>query len=528
MSNSNAVQVHSSEPKVPRATDSTRPASADFMHEQSLSQAVPTKLELPRNDPSRSLPQAMNMDLGSSLERHPRLTFFQRHFTKPDHNNGAAEKSEGPARRRFSFVSRGFILSTIALAAMLLGIIAVTVALTVGRGHTRPVDKESVLPDPPPHTKTKPTRLALGCNFPDPALLYDDGTWYAYATNNAAGVLSMRGANASKNSVAFGQANVQMSTSKDFVHWTMTDLAQEPLPSTGAWASRRKKKPPGEPEPLSSTWAPAVIKRDDGRYVMYYSATWNGAYPYKFHNGHPIHPQPHCVGAAISNGTSPAGPYEPLDKPLACPVAQGGAIDPEALTDVDGSIWVTWKVDGNNIGHGGSCGNTIAPQAPTPIMIQKMQADGITPAGNATQILDRTPADGPLVEAPAIVRTHQGKYFLFFSSGCTRSPDYAVKYAVSDSITGPYVRATETLLSTGMYGLEAPGSVGIAEDGKGGWKMAFHARAAQRKVGRVRKMFTTQLVFEGEVVKLVSPAEGNAAEEDDDDDGEDDDEEDEG
>ncbi|EME78202.1 glycoside hydrolase family 43 protein, partial [Pseudocercospora fijiensis CIRAD86] len=300
--------------------------------------------------------------------------------------------------------------------------------------------------------------LAIEGNFPDPALFYANDTWHAVATNNAAGVLSLEGADAAANSIAFGQANVQMATSTDFIKWTLVNLTQQPLPTTGAWAQRRTKHPANEAKPLSSTWAPALIKRDDGKYVMYYSATWTGEYPYAKNDGRPTHPQPHCVGAAVSDGFDPNGPYEPLDEPLACPIKEGGAIDPEAIRDVDGSIWVTWKVDGNNIGRGGVCGNTFDPQTPTPIMIQKMQADGVTAVdGTLTQILDRTDADGPLVEAPALVRTRQGKYFLFFSSGCTRSSSYSVKYAVADKVTGPYVRANETLLSTGMYGLEAPG-----------------------------------------------------------------------
>jgi len=103
----------------------------------------------------------------------------------------------------------------------------------------------------------------------------------------------------------------------------------------------------------------------------------------------------HCVGAALSNSIT--GPYIPQAQPLACPLAQGGAIDAAGFKDwVDkgagwggnngwgyqtgvngwqephnswnnsqwcrggkgGNRYVVYKVDGNSIGHGGPCGNT--------------------------------------------------------------------------------------------------------------------------------------------------------------------------
>lgn len=79
---------------------------------------------------------------------------------------------------------------------------------------------------------------------------------------------------------------------------------------------------------------------------------------------------------------------------------------------------------------------------PTPIMLQRMRKDGITPDGLPIQLLDRTPEDGPLVEAPDIVRSKEGVYFLFYSSGCTTDSSYVrptpnVSLTVfADSISG--------------------------------------------------------------------------------------------
>lgn len=125
----------------------------------------------------------------------------------------------------------------------------------------------------------------------------------------------------------------------------------------------------------------------------------------------------------------------------------GGAIDPAGFHDSNGDFYLVWKVDGNNIGHGGSCNNGVAPivytfasprrsftiltlallQVPTPIMIQQLTADGTAFAAGstATEILDRDTDDGPLIEAPSLVRSSEGIYFLSFSSNCYR---YAFTY----------------------------------------------------------------------------------------------------
>lgn len=136
-------------------------------------------------------------------------------------------------------------------------------------------------------------------------------------------------------------------------------------------------------------------------------------------------------------------------------------------------------------------------------MLQKMQSNGITRDGEPITILDRIASDGPLVEAPKIIRSAEGVYFLFFSSGCTQTPSYAVKYATSKKLEGPYKRAEKTLLQTGDWGLQAPGSVGIHEDGNGGWHMAFHARIFTPELGGIRAMYTTKLKLDGDIATMI-------------------------
>ena len=80
-------------------------------------------------------------------------------------------------------------------------------------------------------------------------------------------------------------------------------------------------------------------------------------------------------------------------------------------------------MQGNSIGNGdpNKCGNTIAPIVPTPIMMQAVEGDGITPQGNPVQILDNNGvSDDGIVEAPSLVKAPDNTYALFFSSGCYR------------------------------------------------------------------------------------------------------------
>lgn len=431
------------------------------------------------------------VQLLTEVAREPsELGFYERYFTHPVSKDSDAEKRQ---RRRFAFFSPGAIATGLLLLMALVGVVAAAIAVTLKRHH-------ALQPPPPSPPSTvlppsSPIRAALDDNFPDPTIWYNNGVWYAFGTNNAAGILKQPH---NATIYEYGVSNVQIATSTDFATWDLLNSTHDPLPTTGAWVVQGHAKIAPQIS-RANVWAPGLIqRRTDNRFVMYYSANARNVT-----NPTPHHPPPHCIGTAVSRGQDPAGPYDPAENALVCPVDQGGAIDATAFLDDDGTLYVAWKVDGNNIGHGGLCGNTVKPIMPTPIMIQRMHPDGLTADGDPIQIMSRSNSDGPLVEAPAITKSPNGTYFLFFSSGCTRSPTYDVKYATAKSVTGPYTRASEPLLRTGDYGLLAPGSVGIHRDGKGNYNMAFHARVNATQ-GRIRAMFTTSLEFDGKTVRVVA------------------------
>ena len=239
-------------------------------------------------------------------------------------------------------------------------------------------------------------------------------------------------------------------------------------------------------------------------------------------------PASHCLGVAASQ--SIAGPYVPRQKPWICPdpATQGGAIDPDGFFDVStGKQYVTYKVDGNSIGHGGSCNNDIAPIIPTPIMLQEVEQDGISLIGSPIPILDRDDFDGPLIEAPALYRSDEGIYFLFYSSNCFTTPLYDVAFATATNISGPYTKSGRPLLITGDGpDLVGPGGLDIITNGN---MVLFHghmtvqndpvmAQRVQTTAGElgkpvkgasgpfVRGMYSAVMTFSGRNVSLAKPA----------------------
>ncbi|KAK0735567.1 glycosyl hydrolase [Apiosordaria backusii] len=198
----------------------------------------------------------------------------------------------------------------------------------------------------------------------------------------------------------------------------------------------------------------------------------------------------HCIGAAKSNHI--LGPYSPLSQPIACPLDQGGAIDPSGFLDpVSRNRYVVYKVDGNSIGNGGSCGNTVAPQVSTPIILQPVAEDGMTFIGTPVTILDRTEQDGPLVEAPDLYYDEPtGTYVLFYSNHCWSEQGYSVNYATAKGIRGEYKRASKgSLIATGDgLGIVAPGGASavvrvVEEEGGAGEKnktsIVFHGNCGE-------------------------------------------------
>lgn len=287
-------------------------------------------------------------------------------------------------------------------------------------------------------------------NFPDPAFIEVSGSYTAFSTSS-------------------GGLNIPTATSPDFNTWTVTGV--DALNSLPSWSS-------------GNTWAPDVIQLADGSFVMYFCATVSSD------------PSFHCVGTATSSQVG--SNYTASDTEFACPLSQGGAIDPAGFQDSDGSLYVVYKIDGNSLGGGGTCGNGNDAYS-TPTMLQAVEADGVTPTGDPVQLLDHDSSDGPLIEAPNLILV-DGTYFLFFSSNCFNGPDYATNYATASSVTGPYTRASSPLLASGgdNGALNSPGGATVGPDGS---QMVFHSDSVSGDAD-VRQMWTAGLSISGTTVSI--------------------------
>jgi beta-xylosidase len=301
----------------------------------------------------------------------------------------------------------------------------------------------------------------ISSDFPDPAIIKVGDTWYAFGTQSV---------------YDYTNVKVQIATSNDFYSWSLRG-GQDVLRNLPSWVSQSNPK----------VWAPDVFQRDDGTFVMYFSATTTTAGNGNFH----------CIGTAISSNVD--GPYDSnSDTPFACDTDQGGSIDASHFRDVDGSNYITYKIDGNALGNGGACGNTVAPIKSTPIMLQKVDTDGVTKIGGRTEILTNGQYDGPLVEAPAIMRTGDGTYVLFFSSQCYIDANYDTSYATASNIAGPYTKTQYPLYNQGFQGdVRGPGGADVDPDST---HVAFHAYATSADVGRRRAMFVSTVRFSNNVV----------------------------
>jgi arabinan endo-1,5-alpha-L-arabinosidase len=287
-----------------------------------------------------------------------------------------------------------------------------------------PTIQQGVTPTPQPTLSPDLFRNpVLDRDFPDPDVLQVGDTYYAYATNS-------------------DDINIQVAQSIDLVNW---EFIGEALPILPDWAV----------QDFGWVWAPDVSVTDDG-YLMYFTARFaiedSGS---------------QCVGAATSN--SPTGPFESVgDEPFICQVSLGGSIDPSSFVDEDGTRYVLWKNDGN------CCGGQ------TWIYIQQTSEDGLTLEGEPTRLITADEVwEGVLVEAPTLLQ-YEEQYFLFYSANDYLSTNYAIGYAVADTILGPYVKPESLpFLETSIPdGIVSPGGQDIVLDAEGDTWMVYHTWAS--------------------------------------------------
>jgi len=254
-------------------------------------------------------------------------------------------------------------------------------------------------------------------DFPDPYVMLVGDTYYAYATTNGS------------------TTNIRVIRSKDLVNW---ENVGDALPALPEWSVLNS----------GYTWAPGVVQVED-QFLMYYVA-----------RDEDIDRQ--CIGVAVSD--DPAGPFvDPNDEAFVCQTNLGGSIDAYPFQDEGGKLYLLWKNDGN------CCNLEVA------LWIQELSSDGMNLVGEPVKLIERDqPWERPLIENPAMV-LHNEKYYLFYSGNWWESHEYAIGYAVCETVTGP----CEKPLDEPWFEYEAPvmgpGGETFFTDLEGNLWMAYHA-----------------------------------------------------
>jgi hypothetical protein len=250
--------------------------------------------------------------------------------------------------------------------------------------------------DPPPTSTPSAPGIAIAqakFDLPDPFLMTDGPRYYLFL------------------STAFGTHDVNVprltGTPDHFAH--MSDA----LPSLPSWAL------PAAAGGL--TWAPEIA-RFGNHYVMYFASTLKGSLPVQ-----------HCIGEATA--PSPRVTFKPLPQPFICQRNEGGDIDAQVFRDPQGPqgashpYYLVWKSDNNS---------TPGTGVPT-IWAAPLSNTGLALTGPPTEIYQPDQSwQYSLIEAPQMVRSPDGRIWLFYSAGQGFfSPNYGMGYASCLGPLGP-------------------------------------------------------------------------------------------
>lgn len=305
-----------------------------------------------------------------------------------------------------------------------------------------------------------------GANFPDPSIIITKGVTYAFSTIGDSG-------------------NIPVTHNKHFNNASSWSGIVDAFPVEGvpAFSSNGWAVP-------STSWAPDVnhLTDFDGSYAMYYSPALQS------NDGI------HCIG--LARGTTVAGPYnDSSTQPMICPEADGGAIDAAGFLDSDGKRYVVYKIDGPAIANGSYCVSSENPPSyNTSLMLQEVENDGYTTIGGPVALYNNDGiSDSYNIEAPIIVRSEGGIYFLFFNSGCYGDNSYTINYVTSTTaVSGPYSKR-KVFLQTGDHGLFGPGGLDIDQETA---YAVFHSLKTNDTVDDGRVLNTAKIVLGGRSARI--------------------------
>lgn len=304
--------------------------------------------------------------------------------------------------------------------------------------------------------------LVISDNFPDPWVLLEGGTYYAYSTNHGQPDCWM--------------ANVPVRTSTDLTNWNCDPGNNDVMPVVPAWAT------------AGTIWAPTIGRLNNGTHGLWFASRR------KSDGGW-------CVGAAFSNG-GPRGPFVAESGPKICQDHLGGTIDPAFFKDQDGAQYLLYKSEG------------VVGSTPQQTWIRRLTDDGRSFAGPEVKLLETTEAwEGNVTENPSMIFSG-GSYWLFYSGNEWYTSHYALDYAVCDSVYGPCHKSPGGPFIGSSPGALGPGGPALFKDKTGGVQLAYQAwtttPCSAPECGN-RSLFIKPLRLVGDTASFGCPGQGSAS-----------------
>lgn len=263
---------------------------------------------------------------------------------------------------------------------------------------------------------------------------------------------------ATTDGIKLASGEPQVWISKDFVNWYNYEMEIE------------------LPEGLTNCWAPDVMKGADGMFYYFMGNCQFGCNIYGY----------------VSD--TPMGPWTPVNggNPV-IPVGTGKehmpALDAQFVQTDEGkiSVWFgTWCTSFGGLGWAELNSNDLG-----------IEKEGIIPLEQLPEVFE---AAYPL--------KRNNRWYMFYSSGDCRLDSYAVHYAWSDSLYGPYQYGENNpILFTSENGtIDSPGHNSIVEE-NGNFYIVYHRHDNPHSSGgEFRQVCADHLVFRSDtVIEKVNP-----------------------
>ena len=271
-------------------------------------------------------------------------------------------------------------------------------------------------------------------NFPDPFIMQDGSTFYAYATHSS-------------------PEGFQVLTSKDLVNWT-------------------PKKPVGKPSwSNDQLWAPEIYHHN-GKWYLFFSA---------------LNHQTNKRDLAVSVANSPLGPFS--DYAILVTGAsenhessQDGAIDPTVYFEGDHAYLLYIRE---------------APPRSLKMVKLAKDFSGTEGSATELIYADQESERG-ILDAPTLIKHGGIYNIIYSSGwfqSLKKDACYRVMCAESSSLLGPYVKSRRPILETKIGETYSPGHQTIFQLASGEWWMGYHGWNAdgepmygQNKLGRTLRI----------------------------------------